>query len=478
MTSELDEDSGYLLVKRNGKVIANYPIDELNELANRFKDKDMCSTSDFKDYESLDDFIYSIYFLEFFECFLDYLHSIFRDEISYEKYKTNSELVIYKSVYFKDIIEMCSKYVFNYIDINMLYTQLKNNIRSINMSSLNLKIKNPLLRLYLGLLYFTESIIKNTINSYTKLLLFIKNAVVYNSNKISNKISIKNSKVELLCSHENILEYRKNLLSNFRLFQRKYLSTIAKLRRIGAPNDSKKKSQEIKKELNKNKKVDYKAYEIFCKYVLSKEENETIYDYLAGIHKNTFKGVIHKNINNNTVNKIKVNTKKTHHKEYFEKSKEILEAVESKIKEHEDIIDTKTKSQVKIIRALFDSEQFKNMTLSFGNENSPSIGGKIIHDCKRIRAINKEIDEMIKEYENKEAKKQTKQQKQEKREEMLKLFDELKSNTTLTNDVKIRKKLAHLVRDGLLRKTKNLSQEELNTINKIHNKLNKILPKL
>lgn len=61
---------------------------------------------------------------------------------------------------------------------------------------------------------------------------------------------------------------------------------------------------------------------------------------------------------------------------------------------------------------------------------------------------------------------------------MLKLFNELKSNTTMTNEVKIRKKLAHLVRDGLLRKTKNLSQEELNTINKIHNKLNKILPKL
>jgi hypothetical protein len=38
MTSRLDEDkdSGYLLVKRNGKVIANYPIDELNELENRF----------------------------------------------------------------------------------------------------------------------------------------------------------------------------------------------------------------------------------------------------------------------------------------------------------------------------------------------------------------------------------------------------------------------------------------------------------
>ena len=96
MTSELDEDkdSGYLLVKRNGEVIANYPIDKLKELANIFKDKDMCSTQEFSEYESLDDFINSIYFLEFLEYFLDYLHTLFPDEISYELYKTNSKLVI------------------------------------------------------------------------------------------------------------------------------------------------------------------------------------------------------------------------------------------------------------------------------------------------------------------------------------------------------------------------------------------------
>ena len=62
MTSELDEDSGYLLIKRNGKVIANYPIDKLKELKNKFKNKNMCSTQEFSEYESLDDFINSIYF--------------------------------------------------------------------------------------------------------------------------------------------------------------------------------------------------------------------------------------------------------------------------------------------------------------------------------------------------------------------------------------------------------------------------------
>lgn len=401
MTSELDEDkdSGYLLVKRNGEVIANYPIDKLKELSTSFKDKDMCSTQEFSEYESLNDFVNSIYFLEFFEYFLDYLHSLFPDEISYEKYKTNSESVIIKNIYFRDIINMCSKYVFNYIDINNLYTQLQHNINSINRSTLSLKVKKVLLRLYYGLLYFTKSVMNNEPTDYTNLLLFIKKAVVYNS----NKVSIKNSKVEQLCSNENTLEYRKNLLSKFRLFQRKYLSAVAKLRKIGLPNVSPEKIREIKKKLNKNKDVDYKAYEIFCEYVLSKEENEYIYDFLAGIHKNNIKGVIHKNINNNTVANIKANTKKTHHKEYLERSEAILKMVEYKIEKHGDIIDIKTKSQVERIRKLFDSKKFKNtIHVSFGNENSPSIGGKIIQDCKRIREINKQIDKMIKEHMKKE----------------------------------------------------------------------------
>ena len=391
-----DKDQLDLLVKRNGKVIANYPLITVKLLKENFKD--ICSSSEFSDYTSLDDFVNSIYFLEFFEYFLDYLHSLFPDEISYEKYKTNINSVIIKNIYFRDIINMCSKYVFNYIDINNLYTQLQHNINSINRSTLSLKVKKVLLRLYYGLLYFTKSVMNNEPTDYTNLLLFIKKAVVYNS----NKVSIKNSKVELLCSNENTLEYRKNLLSKFRLFQRKYLSSIAKLRRIGPPNATNKESREIKKELNKNKNVDYKAYEIFCEYVLSKEENEDIYDYLAGIHKNTIKGVIHKNINNNTVANIKANTKMTHHKEYIERSEAILKMVEDKIEKHGDIIDKKIKSQVERIRKLFDSKQFKNLSLSFGNDNYPSIGGKIIKDCKTIRIINKDIDKMIKEHMNKE----------------------------------------------------------------------------
>jgi len=462
-----DEDQGYSLVKRNEDVIANYPLITLKLLKEKFKD--ICSSSEFSDYTSLDDFVDSIYFLEFFEYFLDYLHSLFPNEISYEKYKTNTNSVIIKNIYFRDIIEMCSKYVFNYIDINILYTQLQHNINSINMSLLSLKLKKVLLRLYYGLLYFTESVMNNTINNYTKLLLFIKNAVVYNS----KKVSIKNLKVEILCSNETILEYRKNLLSKFRLFQRKYLSSIAKLRRIGPPNATNKESREIKKELNKNKNVDYKAYEVFCLYVLSKEENEAIYDYLAGIHKNTFKGVIHKNINNNTVANIKANTKEKHHKEYLERSEAILKMVEAKIEKHGDIIDKEIKSNVERIRKLFDSKQFKNITVSFGNSNSPSVGEKIIQDCKRIRAINKEIDKIIKEH----IKKEHINKKQEKREELLKLLDDVKETKTLNNNENTRKKILNLLGYDLLRKTKKLSQKESNTINQIQNKLNKILPK-
>ena len=468
MTSELDEDkdSGYLLVKRNGEVIANYPIDKLKELANRFTDKYMCSTQEFSEYESLNDFVNSIYFLEFLEYFLDNLRELFPDEISYKIYKTNSKLVIDEIVYFKNIIEMCREYVFNNIDIDILYKRLKDNIQKINMSTLSLKIKKALLRLYHGLLYFTESVIYKRIG-IADFLQNIKNAVIHGSNKKSiNKSIIKNS-----CSNDFILEIRKNLLSKFRLFQRKYLSSIAKLRKIGPPNALPEKSREIKKELNKNKDIDYKAYEIFCKYVLSKEENEAIYDYLAGIHKNTLNRVIHKNINNNTVANIKANTKKTHHKEYVEKSKEILKSVEDKIKEHGDIIDKETKNKVERIRALFKSEEFRNMTLSFGNDK---LQIKIIQDCKTIRAINKQIDKMIKEHMNKEHN----NQKQEKREEVLTLLDNLKQRNTLKNNANTtREKIVRLLGYDLLRKTKKLSQKEINTINQIQNKLNKILPK-
>jgi hypothetical protein len=52
------------------------------------------------------------------------------------------------------------------------------------------------------------------------------------------------------------------------------------------------------------------------------------------------------------------------------------------------------------------------MTLSFGNDNSSSIGGKIIQDCKTIRIINKEIDKMIKQ-EKKEKEKQDKEKRKQ-----------------------------------------------------------------
>jgi hypothetical protein len=165
-----------------------------------------------------------------------------------------------------------------------------------------------------------------------------------------------------------------------------------------------------------------------------------------------------------------VNTKKTHHKEYFEKSKEILKSVEDKIKEHGDIIDKETKNKVERISALFKSEQFRNMTLSFGNDK---LQIKIIQDCKTIRAINKEIDKMIKEHMNQKHK----DKKQEKREEVLKLLDNIKPNTSFQNNKNTREKIVHLLGYDLLRKTKNLSQKEINTINRIHNELNKILPK-
>jgi hypothetical protein len=472
MITILVKDQGYSLVKsvkengENGEVIAYYPNDKLKELYSDFKK--ICLTSEFDEYETLDDFVNSIYFLEFFEYFLDDLHLSFPDVISYEKYKTNSESVIINDDYFKQIIYMCSQYVFNHIDINMLYTQLQNNINSINRSTLSLKLKKVLLRLYYGLLYFTKSVMNKSFG-ITDFLQTIKKAVVHNSKKLSiNKSIILNS-----CSKEFIKECRKNLLSKFRLFQRKYLSKIAKLRKIGPPNATNKESLEIKKELNKNKNVDYKAYEVFCLYVLSKGENEDIYDYLAGIHKNSNGSIIHKNINNNKVANIKANTKKTHHKEYIEKSKEILKSVEDKIKEHGIIIDIKRKHQVERIRKLFDSEQFKNSSLSFGNENSPSIGGKIIQDCKRIRAINKEIDKIIKEH----MKQENKDKQQKKREEVLKLIDELKETETVKNNANTREKIVHLLGYNLLRKTKNLSQKEINTINQMHNRLNEILPK-
>lgn len=477
MTSELDEDkdSGYLLVKRNGETIANYPIDKLKELYYDFKKICSTSTSEFKDYASLDDFINSIDFLEFLEYFLDHLNSLFPDVSPYTKNKTKltkNELFIMNTLSFKKLIGFTYSYLYySGNDLRLLYNNINIELNKIkNTKIFKKKEQKILIKLYNGFLYFLELLIERPNDIYPEMTLFTMFKIKLLQGKLnkSSQPTFNQSSLTMIYNqfeYNEILEYRKNLLSKFRLFQRKYLSEIAKLRKIGPPNATKEELLEIKKELNKNKSVDYKAYEIFCKYVLSKEENEDIYDYLAGIHKNSNGSVIHKNINNNTVANIKANTKKTHHKEYLEKSKEILKSVEDKIKEHGDIIDIKTKHQVERIRKLFDSEKFKNMTLSFGNNNSPSIGGKIIQDCKTIRAINKEIDKMIKEHMREYMKKEHLKKKEEKRKELLKLLDI--KNKSLTN----KKKITYLLGYDLLIKTKNLSKEEINLIEEIEKKL-------
>ena len=435
MTSELveDEDQFNLLVKRNEEVIANYPITELKLLKEKFKD--ICLTSEFRDYASLDDFINSIDFLEFLEYFLNDLNKKYPDLTTYKKYKnqiTDLESSVHNYPMFKNLMHNCLNYLFGK-DLNFLLNKVNSDYKSLLMLETfgikqNEKVKQLLIRLYNGFLYFLELLIERPNDIYPEMTLFTMfKRKLLEGKLIKSQPTFNQSSLTIIHNqfeYKEILEYRKNLLSKFRLFQRKYLSDIAKLRKIGPPKITNKELLDIKKELNKNKNVDYKAYEIFCKYVLSKEYNEDIYDYLAGIHKNSNGRVIHKNINNNTVANIKANTKEKHHKEYLEKSEAILEIVEAKIEKHGDIIDIKTKHQVERIRKLFDSKQFKNLSLSSGNENSPSIGGKIIQDCKRIRAINKEIDKMIKEH----MKKEQKQRNQDKEKQRKQKQEQRKNN--------------------------------------------------
>jgi len=473
-----DKDQDNLLVKRNGEVIANYHLITVKLLKEKFKD--ICSSSEFSDYASLDDFVNSIYFLEFLEYFLYYLHSLAPGIIPYRKNAskmTKDELFIMNVGSFRKLIGFAYSYLYDIGDLRILFNQVDYEYKRITTTKIFSKEdKQLLIRMYHGFLCFLELLIKHgKIDDAMSLFVTLKNSNL--EGKLNKTHTAFNESILVIINkfftNENMIELRKKLLSKFRLFQRKYLSQIAKLRRIGPPNSTNKESREIKKELNKNKNVDYKAYEIFCEYVLSKEENEAIYDYLAGIHKNRNGSVIHKNINNNTVANIKANTKEKHHREYLERSEAILKIVEGKIEKHGDIIDKEIKSQVGRIRKLFDSKQFKNLSLSFGNENSPSIGGKIIQDCKRIRAINKEIDKMIKEH----MKKEHINKKQEKREEVLKLLDNIKQTKTVKNNANTREKIVHLLGYDLLRKTKNLSQTEINTINQMHNRLNEILPK-
>jgi hypothetical protein len=468
-----DEDPNYLLVKRNGEVIAKYPITEINLLKEKFKD--ICSSSEYSDYASLDDFVESIYFLEFLEYFLYYLHSLAPDVIPYKKNAskmTKDELFIMSVGAFRKLIGFAYSYLYDIGDLRILFNKVNYECKRIikTEKTFSKNEKQLLIRMYHGFLCFLNLLIENgKIDDAMSLFVTLKNSNL--EGKLIKTHSTFNQSILLIINkfftNENMIELRKNLLSKFRLFQRKYLSAIAKLRKIGPPNALPEKSREIKKELNKNKDIDYKAYEVFCLYVLSKEENEAIYDYLAGIHKNTLNRVIHKNINNNKVANIKANTKMTHHKEYIEKSKEILENVEDKIKEHGDIIDSKTKSQVERIRKLFDSEQFKNSSLSFGNENSPSIGGKIIQDCKTIQIINKEIDKIIKQ------EKQRKQEQEKEKQEKEKQEKEKQEKEEKKQDKKTRRtQKKHNYISKLANNNSNINQE-----NNIKQKTNKLLSK-
>ena len=108
MTTVLIEDDGdgYSLVKKNGEVIANYPINKLEELRSDFKK--ICLTSEFDEYNSLDDFLYNIYFLKFLEYYLDNCHKFMPEVFPYEKDKiklTGDELLLTESPDFNYLIK-------------------------------------------------------------------------------------------------------------------------------------------------------------------------------------------------------------------------------------------------------------------------------------------------------------------------------------------------------------------------------------
>ena len=488
MTSELyeDNDNGNLLVKINKKIIANYPLTKLKLLKENFKD--ICSTQDFSDdYTSLDDFVNSIYFLEFLEYFLYYLHRLKPDLILYEKYMNkikNLKSRHYVNPIFNSLMKNSMNYLFNE-DLKLLFNNVESDYKKLIIQPI-FDDKELFIRLYLGFLYFLKSYIQKGKfdDAMTNLLIFKHNlsqGKLTKKHKMFKKSSL--SMINKSFSDENMIKLRKNLLYKFRLFQRKYISKIAKFRRIGPPNATNNESLEIKKELNKNKNVDYKAYEIYCKYVLSKEENEDIYDFLAGIHKNNNGSVIHKNITNNNVNKIKVNTKKTHHKNYVEKSKEILEIVEDKIKEHGNIIDEKTKSHVEEIRKSFDSfylNKSQPLILVFGN-----LPNDIIRQCKMIRIINKDIDKMIKQ--EKQRKQEQEKEKQEQEKEKQEQEKEKQDKTTRRKQDKTTRRkqdkrnfISNLAKNNSnIQKENNLEQIIKKLLSKYTNKLkNKTLTDL
>ena len=414
-----DGYDGYELVRKDGIIIANYPKDKLKKLTSRFKE--ICITSEFEDYDSLVDFIESIYFFKFLEYFLDYLNFFFKDGvISYKKDKskmTKDELFIITTYYFGKLIHYAYRFLFFHDTLQSLLYGVNFEYKKLEDSNeFSQKKKLLLIELYTGFIYFLELLTRNgKLHTGMNLLTDLKDHVMKGKlNKSKPMFNPSNVEIiKVFYTTDNIIFYRTNLLLKFRLFQRKYISEIAKLRKIGPPNFTKKQLITLKKDLNENKNINYKAYEMFCKYVLQKLENETIYDYLAGIYKNSSGKIIHKNINNETVNKIKISTKKTQHTEYVEKSEKILEEVEEKIKKYENIIDIQTKNQVKKIRVLFNSDEF----VKYKNYSSIGIGMKIIQDCKTIRRINQEIDNLIREEQEEEEKTRGKDEKTKGKEE-------------------------------------------------------------
>ena len=402
--NNLVEDENYLLVTKDGEIIANYPLSTLQSLKEDFTQ--ICSSSEFSDYRSLEDFIDSICFLEFLEYFLYDLHIKFPDVILYVKNinkLTKDELLMIQTSFFRILINNAFLYLYN-TNLQSVYTTVNAHFNKLlNTKYLKPKEHIVLMCLYRGFLCFLRLLIDKREMDYSMNLLVILKINIVQGVFKKNKISI----MKQLFTIENIIKLKKDLLSKFRLFQRKYLSSIAKIRRIGHPTATKKESKELKNKLNKNKNINYKAYEIYCMYVLSKLNNEYCYDYLAGIHKNSNDGVIHRELNTNTVNTVKSNTKRKQHEEYVNKSIQILEAVENKINEYGDIIDVKIKNQVKRISVLFNSKQYKNsaqFSFRFGNNPDNYFGGKIIQDCKTIRAINEQIDNLIKQHKRKQHK--------------------------------------------------------------------------
>ena len=213
-----DEDPNYLLVKRNGEVIAKYPITEINLLKEKFKD--ICSSSEYSDYASLDYFVESIYFLEFLEYFLYYLHSLAPDVIPYKKNAskmTKDELFIMSGVgAFKKLRGFAYSYLYDKGDLRMLYNQVNDECKRIikTEKTFSKNEKQLLIRMYHGFLCFLELLIeKGKIDDAMSLFVTLKNSNL--EGKLHKTHSTFNQSILIInkfFTNENMIELRKNLL--------------------------------------------------------------------------------------------------------------------------------------------------------------------------------------------------------------------------------------------------------------------------